>query len=307
MKYVQCLERVRLSRFCEFGMKSKGGRLLWNRVVEFQVLGNKRCRDALDVKRTIRSGRPEFCISLGDIGTFWTAQFSLEGSGNPFLMYLQWKFQKLDKPNPLRKFYELCQPRSAKDFFGLEDVPLCHPLAKLPPAAVNLPWRGETSIESEAHRQTVIGMENVAVSADVADAWGWQMVGPVSEGKLRIEEERLRRIFISIRDQGFQEAIAPPLRVDVLISENATSFFISDGQHRLAALAALGYESVQVGIRAVITPRSVAKWPAVRHGSLTIPQALSVFDTLASRRSPEFCTTWLNYSRSEWGSVGSSA
>src|SRR5699024_9180882 len=107
--------------------------------------------------------------------------------------------------------------------------------------------------------------------------------GPVSNTKGRLEFNRLVRVFNSIKREG--------QRVDKQGIENIQAiclydarfklarYFIVAGQHRVAALSALGYEEIVIqlalGNGAVIVRRDeAAYWPTVQAGFYSQEEAL---------------------------------
>jgi hypothetical protein len=68
---------------------------------------------------------------------------------------------------------------------------------------------------------------------------------------------------------------------------------ISDGNHRVAALAVVGWDSVPALVAgrkkegpAVVWHGDSASWPAVRAGILTQEQALEIFDRIFDANTP---------------------
>jgi hypothetical protein len=266
--------------------------------LEIRILLIKEVLRQVLICKTLRSRKLQLNIPLDAVRSFWSLQLSLGLSENPFCQYLHWRIEKQETPNPLAKFYELCRPETAADFLGLNTL---HPpqIARLPPLAVNVPWRGDISAKVAEDRLEVIARENEKVDAKRQDAWGWQICGPVSASKLQLEQQRLDRIHESFSLKGYRDELSTsaPLAVDVLVSHSGVSYFISDGQHRLAVMAVLGYKSAKFQVRAVISPKRVHRWPAVESGALTESEAIDIFRAIASGAQPKCCEKWLDYCR----------
>lgn len=66
---------------------------------------------------------------------------------------------------------------------------------------------------------------------------------------------------------------------------------ISRGQHRIAALAAMGAKTAPVRLLPKIIARSEASlWPNVDRGFYTVEQAMAVFDRIFEGRQPDAFT-----------------
>lgn len=72
------------------------------------------------------------------------------------------------------------------------------------------------------------------------------------------------------------------LQCYLLLAGDDYRFRISQGHHRIAALAALGYETItlQLEFRNTIRRSEVEWWPAVRQGWFTRKEAVTVFDRI---------------------------
>jgi hypothetical protein len=119
---------------------------------------------------------------------------------------------------------------------------------------------------------------------DVGIEEGYKYFGPVSPRKGQIEYGRLCNVFESIKSNGFKRS--PGWDGDIggflLRRGDDYRFVISFGHHRLAAVAALGYETVPVKIihPVVVDRRDAPHWPQVKHGVWTQAEALRYFDHL---------------------------
>jgi hypothetical protein len=115
---------------------------------------------------------------------------------------------------------------------------------------------------------------------------GHQGFGPVSQEKLSLESKRLTKTFKSIKKQGYSPVLARGhLRGYLLINDEHPDrefrFLVTDGQHRVACLAALGWNEVPVKFQED-QPRAfflseLNLWPQVRNGTYSIEHARGIF------------------------------
>lgn len=113
---------------------------------------------------------------------------------------------------------------------------------------------------------------------------GCKYFGPVSSRKGRIEYESLCRTFESIkfdgfkRDSGFDGDIGGFL----LRRDEDYRLVVSYGHHRLAAVAALEYETIPAKIvhPVVVCRRDAPYWSQVKRGAWTQDEAVRCFDLL---------------------------
>lgn len=184
----------------------------------------------------------------------------------------------------LEKYYELHQPaNAAKAIVGLDNVPTDF---RVQPAHVYklTPWRSETaskideSVKKWTRRSNVLyGKNEINFETD-----GFQYHGPVSPKKGRLEFERLVTIYKSIRKNGFDRTRG---HANFLLLRRGNSYrFLAqgDGNHRTAAMAALGYETIPaVFQRPVVIDISMADyWPQVCNGIWNREQAIVYFNHL---------------------------
>lgn len=100
--------------------------------------------------------------------------------------------------------------------------------------------------------------------------------------KKRIEEEFswLERAWRAIRDHGYQPRQHTFVCVHELRGSEGSRFIVTDGNHRLSAMAALGLREVQVRQPALFCSRRARAqwWPLVLSRHVTMPDALALFD-----------------------------
>lgn len=71
-----------------------------------------------------------------------------------------------------------------------------------------------------------------------------------------------------------------PFRVWLLTRGKATRWLVYSGNHRIAAVAANGLQSVHAELQARVNEKDVAQWSNVANGSFTEGEALAIFDNL---------------------------
>lgn len=161
----------------------------------------------------------------------------------------------------LARYYSVFQPKSlAQLLFPADSDASGSPLGKVDIFRFEpyLPWFLDVGVRTVEHG---LGPEH-----------GHQGYGPVSEAKGRLELERLLRTYHSVKRDGYRPDIAgDDIRGYFLMRGTDYRFIVRQGLHRMAALAALGYESVPVGFmrnfaRAVHV-NDLASWPRVRSGA----------------------------------------
>lgn len=197
----------------------------------------------------------------------------------------------------LQRYYETTRPKTAAALMGLSPVGLSEPLAALGPLEAVAPWWPDLGGISPSHiaqhqiRRT--REENRENGADLAASEGMSLWGPVSDRKGQLEYARLVKIFESIRREGYKRSDAHHGDIcGTLFQSDEDNYIVnvSAGQHRAAALAALGYEEIPVRFSRTFHARTVrredaANWPFVRNGLFTANQARQVFDRIMVGRT----------------------
>jgi hypothetical protein len=116
---------------------------------------------------------------------------------------------------------------------------------------------------------------------------GHQGFGPVSQKKIFLESERLTKTMKSIKKIGYSPEslgcghVQGYLLIDDEHPDREFRFLVTGGQHRVACLAALGWNEVPVKFE-VDQPRAfflsqLNLWPQVQNGTYSIQQARGIF------------------------------
>ena len=163
----------------------------------------------------------------------------------------------------LARFYQRFQPRNQVEFFFPQAVADEHrdsALARLPLDAARLPVLPWYSAVWTGKGEHGLGPEH-----------GHQSFGPVTVEKGRLEFRRVRSTFLSIREHGYRPELASGEIIgNFILKGDDYRFLVRGGHHRLAAMAALGWNNVRVAFYKQ-TARSVnieaaGLWPLVRAG-----------------------------------------
>lgn len=188
----------------------------------------------------------------------------------------------------LETYYETVQPRTAAALLGLpEDA--AGTLGRMEAIEAELPWINVSGARVKNLRATFMESDSAEFDRPMGLEHGWSFIGPVSVEKGELELHRTRDIVDAIAREGYQ-VTSPADHVwgYLLRAGEEYAALIWGGQHRVSALAALGYESIPLLLR----PHRVAHrlhaeaWPAVTSGSLDRDQALQVFDRLMAGLPP---------------------
>lgn len=203
--------------------------------------------------------------------------------------------------SPLQTFYSTYQPKTAAELMGIAS-PSYSRLRKLPPGAALMSWRPSAPDNLAVERALQVEYDNREHVQGWSYSDGDPFFGPVSLRKGELEFSRLINIYKSISEKGFKVDITgiDNITVVCLVSKGEWRLMIvNSGQHRVAALAALGYETIIVqlqaaeGLGGIIRREEAARWPAVRKGFLTQEEALRVFDRVFEGRQPSVAKKWL--------------
>lgn len=110
--------------------------------------------------------------------------------------------------------------------------------------------------------------------------------GPLSPDERLRELSRIHAVLSKLSNDGYEPDVNLDgyIRGQILLRGTESRFLVSAGQHRLAALAALGYNQFlakfQPGRSKVIDVAKVQSWPQVANGTYTEQQAINVFNGL---------------------------
>ncbi|MGQ4877390.1 hypothetical protein ACOJCM_02285 [Billgrantia sp. LNSP4103-1] len=245
-------------------------------------------------------------VPLTRIVTFGYSAFSLgSGGGHPFLKALEEYENGNLVPGigcSLRRFYELYRPSSASELMGLDD-PSYTRFNELPALSAPPLWEWQSPDEYCTYIKSIHEKEDVEQGARFGAFAGGSQFGPVEERKLFVEYRRLVRLYESIKSRGFSKADGDPIAGVALVNENDWLIALSTGQHRIACLAALGYESVIVKLLVTKAPAGLMlrscyrHFPTVVNGYHAGEEALDIFDRIMARRPPKAAQPWLEYCR----------
>ena len=182
----------------------------------------------------------------------------------------------------LQRYYEVWQPSSSLEaLIGLDRTPAA--LAEAPPYMFLLPWNRDTLEQRKSASRKGIWEENARWGDGniVADE-GCVFHGPVSARKGRIEFERLVSVFESIQKNGYDLSMGRPVRVNILKRGKELRYLIMEGQHRVAAMCAVGHATIPavVGQAWVTDIDFVEFWPQVRDGIWSKKDAENYFNHL---------------------------
>lgn len=179
----------------------------------------------------------------------------------------------------LPRYYQAWQPKNALDaMIGLASGPAS--LMELPSYVFHVPWSDKTPREQAAFMARIIEIENSSFGAPtLTSADGYCLHGPVSASKGRLELKRLLRVVESIRRHGYDRSKGD-VTVHVLHRNGQFRYMIIHGQHRAAALAALGHERLPAIPINLVDADHVEHWPGVYRGFWTASDALTFFDHL---------------------------
>lgn len=189
--------------------------------------------------------------------------------------------------SPLEAYYAGWQPASAADVLGVGGATA---LRWLPPMASVLPWDSLTP-EDHLRLWTDIAARDYRDNGfDPPTGSGWKGWGPVHPDTGRAEFTRLSRAMQGIRRHGYRRhsAYDGDIAGQALCMGDKIRFALGPGQHRIAALAALGYDDIPLRCDPHFIRREDAeRWPNVRRGVYTRDQALGVFDRIFAARRPQ--------------------
>lgn len=186
----------------------------------------------------------------------------------------------------LRTYYERHQPSHAGEaFVGFERWPVEY--KNLPPHLYRLaPWHSLTADEVD-QQVRYWSRENAKGVANLDQGWsletdGFQYHGPVSERRGELEYQRLIKVYESLKADGYDRSQG---HVELLILRRGQEIRLlnyGEGNHRAAAMAALGYETVPATFYHPysIDFEDIEYWPQVRQGLWSSQQAENYIDHL---------------------------
>jgi len=186
----------------------------------------------------------------------------------------------------LRHFHETHQPENAAEAIaGFGQAPSDY--ENRPAHVYRLtPWRSRTAdwVDQNVRKWSKRdAREHGGSERDWSfDEDGYQYHGPVSERRGRLEYQRLTNLYERLKADGYDRSRG---HVHVIVLRRADEIrFLNQGpgNHRTAAMAALGYDTVPTKFykRHVVDAGMVKYWPQVRSGAWTEEQAEAYFNHL---------------------------
>lgn len=184
----------------------------------------------------------------------------------------------------LRRYYDLHQPaHAAGAVVGFGEMPEAY--REHPPHVYRLtPWRsiGPATMDrmirvaSEGHSQLHGGQQRSF------DAAGYQYHGPVSQWKGELEYQRLVSVYESIKRHGFMRSLGHPRFLVMRRGDEYRFLAEGDGNHRTAAMAALGFDRVPAVFKRdhIVDLAMAPYWPQVKRGTWTVEEAVAYFNHL---------------------------
>lgn len=195
--------------------------------------------------------------------------------------------------SPLVDFYNNFQPKNAAEMMGISfEQP--HELEIHPPISAILPWEKHSPIEignmlrkinrSEANQYKAKNKPNPNDSP---------ISGPVSDAKIELEFIRFIKTFQSLKKRGLvvnPEGIEN-IEATVLRKNQNNRFYITNGQHRAAALSALSSETITIqlnnsGCGGKVDITESKYWPQVVNGRLDVAVAEQIFNRIFEAKQP---------------------
>lgn len=248
-------------------------------------------------------------VPLDRMVTFDYTAFSLDPKGgHPFIKTLE-KYENnrgmTAEASPLRRYYELYQPRTARELMDIES-PSYPEFNTLPALSATPLWSWKSPEAYCAHLKAVYRSEDEAQGVTPGRFIGGSQFGPIEPSKLAMEYRRLTGLYESINKHGFRHDKCEWITGTVWADDDDWVIAVSTGQHRLACLAVLGYDSAIVYLQPSKAPggimlRSCSRYfPSVVNGLHTEAEALIIFDRIMSKTPPIAANAWLAYCKQEW-------
>lgn len=210
-------------------------------------------------------------------------------SNHPFIVALLANDMTL-----LQQYFNLVQPATIGELFDIKSE---NPIIQMPALSYVYPWDGMPSVSIRKYRKVFVSNETKRHGGS-RKFEGWHHFGPVSTGKVRLEFQRLTKIYESIKNNGYQRSDEPDGDIAgvLLLKDNDFRVVIQKGHHRIAALAALGYSDVpvRIGLSQIkfINVASVEEWPGVRSSIFTPREASQIFNRIYNGFQPAVCEAW---------------
>ncbi len=190
---------------------------------------------------------------------------------NPFVQTLRNQALKYEV-SALKKYYDNFQPSNAAEALGA-NFHKPFKLNELPAYSCRFltPWSSHTPESAIKQVQIDTLNENREYgNLNIGIEGGDLLHGPVKLEKGEIEFKRLKRVFDSIKKNGYKRnnSLDGDIKVYLLKKGDEYRYLILSGNHRLAAAVALGMEYIPVRLLAyhIINLDDIDSWPQVRIG-----------------------------------------
>lgn len=224
-------------------------------------------------------------------------------STHPFIVALnKYKINKDIKSveQVLALFYEMVEPSTVGQLLGLAEKK-SHPFLFLNPLCYQYPWDGIPNAKLQKTRISFITREAVSHGA-VNIYQGWHHFGPLTKERIFLEATRLVRVYEEISQTEYKRNNSSDGDVEgvVLHSDKESKVLITQGHHRIAAIAVLGHEKITVRFGKSVTAPFVSRdqaeqWVGVNNGGFNLDDARMVFDRIFSGNQPSICNDWNSY------------
>lgn len=158
----------------------------------------------------------------------------------------------------LSNYYRSFQPKSIQDCFFYKGDEFPSVSSKL----TRLPWGTTVNMKPKNN----------------------QHFGPNSDTFVENEFRRTKRIYNKIASEGYQPEKYRDgyIRGHFFKNDNDYRFMLASGQHRMAVLGVLGYQTIQVKIhpnwKRVIDKEDLLSWPYVHRGTYDKESACKIFN-----------------------------
>lgn len=235
----------------------------------------------------------ENCISLGSAAFRCTYE-----ARNPFVctsIEVANNLTQKYSDSTLKKFYTAFIPVNAAEYLDLP-VDSAKGILRGSPLSAALPWALiPPGAAQEKLNASVVKFENKRNGGDVGADKGDKYFGPVASEKGEIEFFRLMQVVQSIKEKGYKRSnnFDGDIIGQLMVHDDRFIVFIRSGNHRIAALSALGYETIPIRIHAnnqsIINRSRAGNWFNVRNNTFSLSEALEVFDRIFEGRQPVAC------------------
>jgi len=216
---------------------------------------------------------------------------------HPYIYAIRTALEAANRDAAARKildhYYATVQPSSAAEWVNLSSIHKST-LHGMPPWAISMPWDVRSPDAWQYAREQFAINEGTALNQNLTISDGWHFWGPVSEGKLLLESQRLSRLIRSFETRGHyrHNGHDGDVRAIILRHGNDWCWQVAGGEHRAAMLAALGHTSIPVRVIQIIQREDVDYWPGVINNTYTKQAALETFDLIFSGALPEVAKSW---------------